>query len=143
MSGRRRAGTRRSALACAFSVLASLSILLASPPAKGTSPEGVATTIPPLADIVRQVSGDTASVISILPPGGSPHTFDPRPGAVRELSRAGAIFAIGHGLDDWVSALASAAGATRIVRADAGVPLRRVRAGSASGGSVEGLLDPH
>ena len=99
----------------------------------------VAATIPPLADIVRQVAGDTVDVIAILPPGASPHTFEPTPGTVRRLAGARAVFLIGYGVDDWAADLARAAGAGPLTRVDAGIPLRRIPGDRGEGGSV----DPH
>jgi ABC-type Zn uptake system ZnuABC Zn-binding protein ZnuA len=102
----------------------------------------VAATISPLADIVREIAGSSVAVIRILPAGVSPHTFEPSPGTARDLTRTRTIFAIGHGLDDWVVTLAAASGVSRVVRADAGLPLRPVahRDNSRDGGE---LVDPH
>jgi ABC-type Zn uptake system ZnuABC Zn-binding protein ZnuA len=93
----------------------------------------IGTTIFPLYDIARQVAGPLADVVLILPPGASPHTFEPTPGAVRSLTGAGTLLAIGHGLDDWAARLARGAGVPRLVRVDAGIALRRER----------GAVDPH
>ena len=110
----------------------------------------VAATIPPLADIVREVAGNSVGVIRILPAGASPHTFEPSPGTARELARARTILAIGHGLDDWVVTLAAASGVPRVVRVDAGVKLRPVARRETAGAvrpraSSEGdeVMDPH
>jgi ABC-type Zn uptake system ZnuABC Zn-binding protein ZnuA len=85
----------------------------------------VAATIFPLSDIVRQVAGPAAEVVLVLPPGASPHTFEPTPSSVRALDGAGVLFVIGHGLDDWAARLARGAGIARVVRVDAGIALRR------------------
>lgn len=96
----------------------------------------VAATIFPVHDIVRQVAGDVAETVLVLPPGASPHTFEPTPGAVRRLAGARALFVVGHGLDDWAARLARGAGVASLVRVDAGIALRRQ---AAHGGAV----DPH
>jgi ABC-type Zn uptake system ZnuABC Zn-binding protein ZnuA len=100
-------------------------------------------TIPPLADIVREVAGDSVRVIRILPAGASPHTFEPSPGVARELARARTILAIGHGLDDWVVTLAAASGVSRIARMDVGVRLRHVPGRNRTAGREDELVDPH
>jgi ABC-type Zn uptake system ZnuABC Zn-binding protein ZnuA len=94
----------------------------------------VAATIFPLYDIMRQVAGTTAAVTLILPPGASPHTFEPTPSQVRALAGAQMVFMIGHGLDDWVTRLARSAGVSRVVIVDRGVALRR---------EADGAADPH
>jgi zinc transport system substrate-binding protein/manganese/iron transport system substrate-binding protein len=93
----------------------------------------LAATIFPLYDIARQVAGPVADVVLILPPGASPHTFEPTPAAVRALAGAGALLVVGHGLDAWAARLARGAGISRLVQVDAGIALRR----------VDGSVDPH
>ncbi len=58
----------------------------------------MAATIFPLYDIARHVAGPVVDVLLILPPGASPHTFEPTPSRVRALAGAQAVFVIGHGL---------------------------------------------
>lgn len=98
----------------------------------------VAATIFLVCDIVRQVAGPSADVVLVLPPGASPHTFEPTPAAVRALSGARALFVIGHGLDDWAARLAQGAGVPRLVPVDGGITLRR-----AHDASPRGRVDPH
>jgi zinc transport system substrate-binding protein len=86
----------------------------------------VAATIFPLYDIARQVAGSAADVVLLLPPGASPHTFEPTPASVRALDGASVLFMIGHGLDDWAGRVARGAGVPRLLRVDGGVALRRV-----------------
>jgi zinc transport system substrate-binding protein/manganese/iron transport system substrate-binding protein len=96
----------------------------------------VAATIFPLYDIVRQVAGSVAEVVLVLPPGASPHTFEPTPVSVRALSGADVLFIVGHGLDDWAARLARGAGVTRLMPVDAGIALRRTH-------ETRGPVDPH
>jgi ABC-type Zn uptake system ZnuABC Zn-binding protein ZnuA len=94
----------------------------------------VAATIFPLYDIVREVADPVADVILVLPPGASPHTFEPTPSGVRALEGARVLFVIGHGLDDWAAKLARGAGIMRLAPVDAGIALRR---------APHGGVDPH
>jgi len=93
----------------------------------------LAATIFPLYDIAREVAGPMADVALILPPGASPHTFEPTPAAVRALGGVQALFVVGHGLDAWAARLAGGAGVSRLVRVDGDIALRR----------VDGAVDPH
>jgi ABC-type Zn uptake system ZnuABC Zn-binding protein ZnuA len=97
----------------------------------------VAATIFPLYDIVRQVAGPVADVVLVLPPGASPHTFEPTPSSVRALDGARVLFVVGHGLDDWAARLARGAGVPRVAPVDAGIALRRPH------DAVQGRADPH
>ena len=65
----------------------------------------IAATIFPLYDLARQVAGDDAKAILVLPPGASPHTFEPLPTIVRQLESADVLFVVGLGLDDWATGL--------------------------------------
>ena len=57
--------------------------------------------IAPLADFVRQVGGDRVDVKLLLPPGASPHVFEPTPKAVKDVSVADVFVKIGAGLEFW------------------------------------------
>ena len=83
----------------------------------------VGATIFPLYDITQQIAGDEFDVVPMLPPGASPHTFDPQPSLVKDLQGSRAIFAIGNGLDEWASTLAESVDAS-IVVVDTDVDLR-------------------
>src|SRR5690606_28211103 len=69
----------------------------------------VVVTIHPLSSIVKAVGGPLVRVETLLPPGASPHTFEPRPAHVRAVAEAQLVVAVGAGLDDWVLAIARSA----------------------------------
>ncbi|HSJ96308.1 MAG TPA: metal ABC transporter substrate-binding protein, partial [Myxococcota bacterium] len=81
--------------------------------ASGPPPLRVVATIEPLAMIVRELTGERATVSVLVPPGASPHTFDPRPGDVARLADAALLVAVGGDFDGWAGRLlgASASGA--------------------------------
>jgi ABC-type Zn uptake system ZnuABC Zn-binding protein ZnuA len=101
----------------------------------------VAATIFPVYDIARQVAGGSVDVVLLLPPGASPHTFEPTPAAVRNLAGARTLFVIGHGLDDWAARTARGAGVTHIVPVDNRISLRQLSQDSSDAGRQ--ALDPH
>jgi len=109
----------------------------------------VAATIFPLYDLVRHVAGPAVEVILLVPPGTSEHTFTVRPGTIRAITGCRAIFAIGHGLDDWVARLAQEAGVPRTIVVDTGIPLRRgdgekhSDGHTGSGTMSQEAVDPH
>ncbi len=61
----------------------------------------VAASIFPVADMVRQVGGDLVEVISVIPPGASPHTYEPKPSVLKKISSIKIFFMIGAGLEHW------------------------------------------
>jgi zinc transport system substrate-binding protein len=82
----------------------------------------VAATIYPLYDITKEIAGDEFEVVLMLPPGASPHTFDPQPSLVKDLEGSQAVFAIGNGLDSWSDSLTDSIGA-ELVTVDTGIEL--------------------
>lgn len=70
----------------------------------------VVATTTVFADFVGEVGGDRVSVRSLVPAGGEPHTFDPRPSDVTAFVEADLVVMNGLGLDDWAVDLVSEAG---------------------------------
>ena len=64
-------------------------------------------TIPPLAMILREVAGDRGEVLSLLQPGSSPHTYEPKPSDAAMVEGATGLFYVGEQLDGWVTSLNS------------------------------------
>ena len=98
-------------------------LLIATPGCNNTEPElsgdnnhlNVVTTIFPLADMAEELGGDKVSVSYLLPPGASPHTFEPTVDQARLVSEADLFIFIGAGLDDWAVKLAESAGPSLIL----------------------------
>lgn len=76
--------------------------------AQSGGPLRVVVSINPYQDLVERVAGEAASVSTILPPGASPHAFDPTPSQAATLARADLVVMNG-GLDLWLSRLVAAA----------------------------------
>ncbi len=79
--------------------------LLLLAPAAAAAPQPkllVAASIVPLADFCRQVGGDRVEVQVLIPPGASPHTFEPSPGRLAGLRRAKVVVINGADLEPWV-----------------------------------------
>ena len=75
----------RLALLVAGPVAVALSVAACGAPPRdlsGGRPVAVAT-IAPLADLVRSVAGPGWTVRTVIPPGTSPHVFEPEPSDLR------------------------------------------------------------
>jgi zinc transport system substrate-binding protein len=59
------------------------------------------TTLHPFKEILNSVVGERGEVISILPPGASPHTYHLKPSDMRKVESATALIIGGHNLDEW------------------------------------------
>lgn len=94
-----------------------------TPPASAYGSGGrlrVVASIAPLADFAREVGKDRVDVLLLLPPGASPHTYEPVPRTVREISKARIFIKIGAGLEFWAERLiaATAKGITTVTCSD-------------------------
>jgi zinc transport system substrate-binding protein len=69
----------------------------------------VAVSINPLASLVHHVGGDRIEILRLVPPGASPHTFEPAPSQIARMGDADVLFLIGLGLEFWADDLVSAA----------------------------------
>jgi zinc transport system substrate-binding protein len=58
-------------------------------------PLSVAVSVPPQAELVAAVGGDLVEVVVAVPPGSSPHVFDPTPQQVAQLAAARLYVATG------------------------------------------------
>ena len=85
----------------------------------------VAASIAPLADFVRQISGDRVDVFTLVPPGASPHTYELAPRQVVRVTNTRLLVLNGAGLEYWANKLVTAAGspALQVVDTSQGIPL--------------------
>jgi len=74
------------------------------------APLRVTASIRPVALLVAEVGGGEVAVHTLLPPGASPHGYEPTPSQVRELAGADLLVTVGAGLDPWAERLHRAVG---------------------------------
>lgn len=105
----------------------------------------VVTSIFPLTDWVRQVAGEALQVYTLLPPGASPHTFEPTPQTAQQAARARLLVLVGLGLDDWARRLGAPSGAKILALGESveTMPLAESVHEHEGGDHAEGGADPH
>lgn len=69
----------------------------------------VAVSINPVASLTRYVGGDRIEILQLVPPGASPHTFEPAPSQITRMGNADVLFLIGLGLEFWAEDVVNAA----------------------------------
>lgn len=79
----------------------------------------VTASIFPLADVVKAIGGAGVEVDILIPPGASPHVFEPSPEVYRRFSETKLFVMAGAGLEFW---------AEKLIEANAGSDLRVLRA---------------
>jgi len=86
----------------------------------------VVATIYPLWELTRQVAGERADVVSLVPPGVEPHDWEPAPRDVSLVQRASVFVHTGTGLDAWaVRLLGGLSARTTVVNGARGLSLLR------------------
>ena len=90
----------------------------------------IAATIYPLYDMARNVADDYAELKPILPPGASPHLFEFSPRQLEALQQVQVVFAIGHGLDNWVTQVRNVVKGARLIIVDQGIELHKFKDGT-------------
>jgi len=117
-------------------VLCSSAVLAQSTPTQ----KSVSVSFQPYYTLVKNISGGVLEVTLLLPPGVSPHTFDPKPSDVRKVSSAGIAFMNGGSIDEWLSSLVKNSGSTaKIVRFQNVLEYTKL----APSDPDEGQYDPH
>jgi zinc transport system substrate-binding protein len=87
---------------------------------------GVAVTLVPYADFVRQVGSDKVNVTIMVPVGASPHTYEPTPGQMAALSEAEVYVQVGSGVEfevTWMDNLIDQNNDMLVVDSSAGIEL--------------------
>src|SRR3954449_7718341 len=69
------------------------------------APIKVVTTILNIADMIKNVGGDTVDVTALVPAGAGPEELEPNPGDAVTVSQARVYFANGLGLEEFLDKL--------------------------------------
>jgi len=96
-------------------------------------------SITPIKEIVKAIGGDRVSVSVMVPPGQSPHSYEPKPSQMKAISKANIYFAVGVEFEDiWLEKFHSINPSMKIVHLERGI--KRYPLNSAHEHSE---LDPH
>ena len=87
---------------------------------------GVVTTISPLSEFTKAVGGDKVDVSTLVPPGSSPHTYEPTPTQLVKLSDASMYVKSGSGIEFeiiWMDRIRAVSGEMLIIDVSSGIQL--------------------
>jgi ABC-type Zn uptake system ZnuABC Zn-binding protein ZnuA len=100
-----------------------------------------------LADFAGIVAGGRVSVVSLIPTGMEPHSYEPTPRDIAAVAGARLVIVNGAGLESFLGKLLqSASGSAVVVEASAGLASRTAREGETAEGAASGAPaepDPH
>ncbi len=112
--------------------------LLAASPAPAAGPVKVVTTLPDLADWVREIGGARVEVKSLLQGFENPHTYEPKVSDVKAVAGARLLVRVGLGLEEWLDGLVENARNTALTVVDASRGVSVLEDGRATGGGAHG-----
>lgn len=115
------------------------------PSAHAATPKLVVTSFSILADLVHEIAGPHARIVSLVGPDQDLHAYEPRPSDLRTLAGADLLVLNGLGVEGWSARMAQASGFKgHTVIASRGItPLRPATGGAAGASAEEGEYDPH
>ena len=119
----------------------------------------IAVSVLPQAEFVEKIAGDNVKVVVMVPPGADPHSYEPTPGQLRDLSKAKMYTMVGSGItieDNLMGKIADLNPDLMIIDCSEGITLREMEAHAHDDGGEhdaeegtdgdheeEGGLDPH
>jgi ABC-type Zn uptake system ZnuABC Zn-binding protein ZnuA len=125
----------------AFPLFGSLALIACQAVASSPEARVAVATIAPLASLTRAVAGPGWEVRTVVPPGVSPHVFEPVPRDVKAIAPARLVVTVGAGYDVWAAKLVKACASKAVVH-DAGASIGIV-ADSSEDHDGEIGKDPH
>ncbi|MFW6125917.1 MAG: metal ABC transporter solute-binding protein, Zn/Mn family [Chloroflexota bacterium] len=90
---------RQRRLMALIALLIAVAVLSCAMPGGGSDQIGVVVSIAPVGDFARQVAGERARVTVMVPPGSSPHTYEPTARQMAAVSEAAVYFKVGSGVE--------------------------------------------
>lgn len=115
----------------------------------GTEDDGtiiIFVTIPPQKEMAEAIGGDYVTVKTLIPPGADPHSYEPSPGTLEEISKADAYAVVGSGLEteeNWLYRITGLNPDLKIINCSSGVKFIASEDGNSGETHTNGHADPH
>lgn len=104
-----------------FITMTLLGLLASALPAASSGPT-VFVSILPQKFFVQQISEDRFNIEVMVPPGASPHTYEPKPSQMRKLAAARAFFTIGVAMERaWLEKITTINPNLLVINTEAGI----------------------
>lgn len=137
----------------AFALLVSLALLFsgcASQPAAGGGKMGVVVTILPQKQIAERVGGSHVEAVAMVPPGASPHSYEPTPQQMAKVADSEIYFMVGSGVEferAWMGKVLQTNPQLKVVNGSENIVLMEMQAHGheeeETGEHEEEGMDPH
>ena len=119
-------------------------VLACTPEEEADNRVGVVVTLLPQAEFAEKLGGEKVRVTVMVPPGASPHTYEPKPAQMTALAGADMYAQVGSGVEfelAWMDKLLATNKKMVVVDCSQGVELREMMAGEEP--ENHGRMDPH
>ena len=104
----------------------------------------VVVSILPEQTFVKAIGGDKVNVALMVLPGNSPHTYEPKPSQMKEITKASLYFAIGVEFEKvWLPKFHTLNSTMKVVDLGSGIKKREIVAHHHNAREAEGNKDPH
>jgi zinc transport system substrate-binding protein len=108
----------------------------------------VVTTLFPLYDFARNIGGEHADVILLLPPGVEPHGFEPKPDDIVKINKAGVFIYTGKHMEPWAEKILKGTDNKFLIVVDSSKGIKLMKDAEEDGhahkhGTAEEEMDPH
>lgn len=121
-----------------------LVLATAATTADAAAPVRVAVSVAPQAWLVERIGGPLVEIVTAVAPGESPHSFDPTPRHVAQLSEAEIYFTVGVPVENQLlPRLAATCPDMMVVDTTADIPHLPAASGRDHSGEHEHVADPH
>jgi zinc transport system substrate-binding protein len=105
-------------LALSLTMISMISCRKAEQPPTGQKKLNIVTTLFPLYDFTKNIAGDKAQVMLLLPPGVEPHSFEPKPGDMLRINNADVFIYTGKFMEPWVESILKGVDSKKLVVVD-------------------------
>ena len=92
--------------------------------------QSIVATIYPIQDLAQEVIGNSSPVVSLVPPGSEPHSYEPTPKQIAELSRSKVFLTIGLEFQELEQKLIAANPGLKVIRVSDGIALIESESGT-------------
>jgi zinc transport system substrate-binding protein len=140
-----------STLAIIIVISLSLPIACAGPQPQASDTINVIVTIQPQLEFVKRIGADKVTTSAMIPPGASPHTYEPLPSQMTDLANADIYAAVGSGIEfelAWLDKLTATNDKMLLVDCSTGIDLietsgEHEHEHDNAEGHHHGAFDPH
>ena len=118
-------------IVCILATGLMFTVLSCAPEGEADDRVGVVVTVLPQAEFVENVGGEKVSVTVLVPPGASPHTYEPKPAQMAALAEAEMYAKVGSGVEFelvWLDKLIATNKGMTVVDCSKGVELQETEA---------------